>query len=468
MARGAGSDRRRGARRALVIAIASASATSLVAPAAADVRVTERKLGTTTAQAPPSAGRVDFSADGRHYAYQFDHDGTWAVILDGVLGPDGDTVDDLGFAGPHALYRLRTGGRWYAFVDGVRGDPYRSIESLAPSADGAHLTYVARTDRGTVVVHDGMVGEAFDAVEQLAVAGARWAYVGRRERARFAVVDGVVSEAFDAIVDLACSADGRRCAYVATSAGGVQQVVSDGRRWPFADDAYGGDLVWTGDGNLLAWWEYRAGQHVVVVEGEATEVPDRMLAVAACRRLDRRGHPATIRIAYVGEDFRRQQFVVTVDGSARSAGPKRFAADSITFGRTCAHAAYRSLDADGARWTIDGVAGPRHDDALAGGFGPDGQRFAYQVEDDGRWRLIVDGVAGESSDVHDGIGPPVWSPDGRRVAYHVLDGDPAVVVDGVRVIRIESAVELHWLADGRLGFGDVDRDGAIVWRELTP
>lgn len=447
----------------LVAALTLGSAAAAAEPAKPRVTSVERVLGRVDPALRPYAGHVAFSASGKHYAYAASADETHeVVVVDGVPGERFDEVRDLRFAGNRLVYRARTGGTWRAFARGALGVPYPDMGELVVSADGAHVAFTARGDDGTVVVFDGKPGPAFDSVQDLQVAGARWIYQGERDRARHAVIDGVVGEALYYVRDLAFSADGKRSAYLANKEGGGLTVVSDATRWPMGADAYGGDVVWTGGGDVLAWWEKRGGTPVVVVEGKATEVVDPFIKVVAVA-------PRTGTIAYLAEDVRRQLYTVVLDGAERRVGPRHGTVDSLTFSADGARFAYRVWDREGAHWVVDDVVGPAHGDVIHASFSPDGTRVAYHAEDERLWRMVVDGVAGDPSDLYEGIGRPAWSPDGRHLAYFILDGNAAVVLDGERVASITNAVELRWIARGRcVAFGDVRRDGAIVWRVLRP
>ena len=73
-----------------------------------------------------------------------------------------------------------------------------------------------------------------------------------------------------------------------------------------------------------------------------------------------------------------------------------------------------------------------YDDIMKGTpvFSPDGKRVAYSARKGGRWFVVVDGQAGPE---YDGImaGTPVFSPDGKRLAYVPEKGGKwLVVVDG--------------------------------------
>lgn len=121
-------------------------------------------------------------------------------------------------------------------------------------------------------------------------------------------------------------------------------------------------------------------------------------------------------------------------GEHRTADYSAVAAESITFGPhgRWAFAAARGVarqrhwyvvsnDGQSAAW--DGVADVQF---TASG------KLVYLTKSVGRWRVVVNGVAGPLSDAiaEDSID---WSPDGARVGYVAVDGHcQAAVIDGVR------------------------------------
>ncbi|MEX2215238.1 MAG: hypothetical protein WD768_13985 [Phycisphaeraceae bacterium] len=70
-------------------------------------------------------------------------------------------------------------------------------------------------------------------------------------------------------------------------------------------------------------------------------------------------------------------------------------------------------------------------DALGRGpatFSPDGKRLAFAGLREGKWRVLIDGEAGEA---YEAIGAILFSPDSKRVAYPALkEGKWRAVVDG--------------------------------------
>jgi Tol biopolymer transport system component len=90
-------------------------------------------------------------------------------------------------------------------------------------------------------------------------------------------------------------------------------------------------------------------------------------------------------------------------------------------------------------------------------FSPDGKHLAYKAGDATSWFVVVDGKRGTS---YAGVGRPVFTPDGSKVAYSACDrcgggsrDDPAmfVVVDGRRIGAAYSdiAYPIQFSADGR-------------------
>jgi Tol biopolymer transport system component len=92
---------------------------------------------------------------------------------------------------------------------------------------------------------------------------------------------------------------------------------------------------------------------------------------------------------------------------------------------------------------VDGKAGTEYDDIPSPPiFSPDGKRVAYGVKKGEKQLVVVDGKAGKEYDEISGGFPPiklapvrfsavVFSPDGKRVAYAAKNGEKwLVVVDG--------------------------------------
>ncbi|HYL11749.1 MAG TPA: hypothetical protein VEV41_01865 [Terriglobales bacterium] len=95
---------------------------------------------------------------------------------------------------------------------------------------------------------------------------------------------------------------------------------------------------------------------------------------------------------------------------------------------------------------VDGKAGAKYDAIGEGApiFSPDGKRVAYAAQKGAKLFVVVDGKAGAEYDTIGG-GTLVFSPDGKRVAYGARKGaNWLVVVDG------QEGAEYAWI--GTLSF----------------
>src|SRR5262249_11605562 len=98
---------------------------------------------------------------------------------------------------------------------------------------------------------------------------------------------------------------------------------------------------------------------------------------------------------------------------------------------------------------VDGGVGPAYDDIGPLVFSPDGRRMAYRVKQEKVCGVVVDGREmwrpGDR-----GLGDPIFSPDSRRVAYLAADGSTIrAIVDGMEGKRYESLEALAFSPDSR-------------------
>ncbi len=140
--------------------------------------------------------------------------------IDGQPGPRHETIGRPVFSpdSKRIAYIATDASQSYAVVDGVPHDRYASIiaESLAFSADSAHLAYLAKVDAATcAVVLDGKELERADGIESLTLSphGGRFGYFVRVDDGWIASIDGQRSPLLDEFGLIEFSADGRHVAY---------------------------------------------------------------------------------------------------------------------------------------------------------------------------------------------------------------------------------------------------------------
>jgi len=371
----------------------------------------------------------------------------WRAVL-GLIGLAGCGPSIL-FSG-HTPDRTRRvdvvaeSGIQYVAIDGRRASGYRAVVawSLTFSDDSKHLAYAARLADRWVVVADGRPGRAWDGIGEIALAGSgRLAYAAQDGRAWRVVADGLPGPRFDAILagTLRFSRDGRRIAYVAGDRAGVRAVV-DGRpgaRWDGI-----GQLTISDDGAHVAYAARRGATGHAVVDGV---VGPAWRAIGALRLA-----PAGGRSAYAALDG--ASWRVVVDGEPGAATGR---VRSLVFRDDGRHVAWVSEMDDANLVVLDGapVAAwqePRRATvafapARAPGSSPGLAHVAPAAG--GGERLIIDGEAGP---IYDEVGVPVWSADGRRLAYPARRGRTWVaVVDGRALAGGSRVCGLTFSGDGR-------------------
>lgn len=358
-------------------------------------------------------GRVLWSADGLHWGYILKQGKTMAAVVDGRKGESAHEVSQLcfGAGGRYAyLASAQPQGPQALVVDGLRREGFDAVNLPTWSPDGRTLAFAAQKDKKWRLVVGETAGEAFDHIQAVVWSpdGKTLAYSARIQRDQFLVVDGRKGEIFDSVHSPVFSPDGRSLAYVAEE--GDYHLVVDGRKSPAYKAIsppvfHGAVLVYT------AW-----GKEGFLAIGES-RVPFKF-----------------------------------------DADPPVFSQDGRTF-------AFVSRDTVNKHWvTVGRRKGEGWDltehEAFGGidelGLSPDGRRIVYIITKGNRQHLVVDGqpgkkfsrihrlrlgpdgtpayvaviygksfvVAGEAQaeEVDAVLDGPVFSADGRKVAYVALKG----------------------------------------------
>ena len=183
----------------------------------------------------------------------------------------------------------------------------------------------------------------------------------------------------------------------------------------------------SGDNLHIAWSQLtQNGKLVVVIDGQAEpeEYDDIGLIIFS---------PDVNRIAYPAK--RGSKWVMVADGQA---GPEYddIALSGTVFSPDSKHLVYGARKGDKWFVVLDGKAGPESGRDNIGYFifSPDSSRLVYAAGKANRQYLVVDGLAGP---VYERAGEPVFSPNGRHLAYLVATKDAEldkeqqfVVLDG--------------------------------------
>jgi S1-C subfamily serine protease len=95
---------------------------------------------------------------------------------------------------------------------------------------------------------------------------------------------------------------------------------------------------------------------------------------------------------------------------------------------------------------VDGKEGPEYDQIVGPVFSPDGKRLAYAACRGSGWRVVVDGGEGKE---YLQVSTPVFSPDSKRVAYLASGEGMRVVADGIEGKSYPFIDQLAFSPDGK-------------------
>lgn len=400
-----------------------------------------------------------FSPDGTRVAYRARKGKKWVVVLDGKEGKEYESISRPMFCpkSKRLAYFAFDGRSRSAVVDGREGKKFPPVRWDGPffSPDGRRLAYEASLtwDHRQVVVVDGEVGKAYDYVHAICFSpdGKHVAYAGHRNRSNdksklMAVIDGKEGKEYERISDPVFSLDGKRVVHAANKGNKKWVAVVDGKEGREYDSAY--PIVFSPDGRTVAYRAQKAKKHVIVVNGRETRPYDRILAGPIFS-------PDGRHLAYgVVKDrkrfdpnkpkdaswyFRSGTYVAVVDGQE---------SDPVAFNHWMDHDMYFRFSPGGTRlmfWALSLQTG-RWTAAVDDNktkmyrgissnvvFSPRGERVAFVVSlfskgHGGGMATVIDGKEGKH---YDYVGEPVFSPDGKHVAYKARHGKKwFVVVDG--------------------------------------
>ena len=337
--------------------------------------------------------------------------------------PNTFTVSPDGMRMAHAV--LDSQGRGHVVIDGRAGTNYAGLFGKPVfSADSRRVAYLAmNTQHLWFVVADGVENrnrypsvKGHSAVSPdllFSLDGRRLAYVVFADIGgagkQFVVVDREVGSKYDEIAGLAISPGGERLAY-AVRTGNQWAVVADGREGPRHEGVLSRTPVFSPDGRHVAYGGREGKRFFVVVDGKRGRDYDDLGGAILFS-------PDSARMAYSPSVGRRRAVVVNEEEIGL----------------------YERVD----------------DYSFV--FSADGKHLAYKAGDAQSWFVVVDGKRGTS---YAGVGRPVFTPDGSKVAHSACDrcgsgkGDDSamfVVVDGRRIgaAYADIAAPIAFNADGR-------------------
>lgn len=327
-----------------------------------------------------------------------------------ITSEEADKTLILGGGSHFAFVRSSQGGRETVVLDGKPGAEFSKIDLIRFSPDGRRLAYVAQVSPGRSVV----------------------------------VSDGQSSPEFPEIRNLAFSLDGRRMAFVAMVSKDRFTMVVDGQSGPEYFDI--SEPSFSTDGSRIAYMacliagsekSSRLKFECVVVDGK----PGETYAFVGPPVFSLDGK----RMAYVAGSFSpggKCGQCLILDGQP---GPYGFCqmltSTSPSNFRREPFALRGAFWSPLAGWGLmgiefrdkDGKLAPAYDPSHFPVFSPDGKRIAYIEAAERAVTVVVDGQKGES---YAGVSLPVFSADSQRIMYSSIAlglglAKRRMVIDGV-------------------------------------
>lgn len=375
---------------------------------------------------------IVFSPDGRSVAYAAERDRRKeAVVVNNTRQPEYDWVYGPTFSpdGKKVAYvavkeidwkrwldpntpNFERGGKWFVVDNGREIGPYDNAELVSYSPDGGRTAFGAMSGNKWFIVAGEKAGEQFDwvgvpvfsstgQIAYLAQLGKRWLVVKETQK----------GPNYDGVSNPVWSRDGERLAYAAKK----------GSKWRVVTD------------NTITIGEFEAVQYLQF-RGDGTP-------------------------AFVG--YRKSRAFVVVGSKEFEAGEDVM---SLCFSEDGGTMAYESKVK--GSWYI--VSGPKKTGPFKNFVGiaisPDGKRVAYSSYD-GVWRFVLDdATVHQSSDMASGVR---FSKDGAHVAYVLLgDEDKSPGIDGKEVGRFDDVKSPVFSPDGKkVAFGV--RAGNELWWKVV-
>ncbi len=346
-----------------------------------------------------------------------------------VVSPDGSRV----------AYRAKRGKKELVVVGDQAGPPHDSVSLPVFSPDGSTVAYAATEGKRSFVMVGDRSGPDFDNVGRPVFSpdGRVVAYAAAEGKGAFVVLGDARGPEFADVSSPVFSPDGGRVAYVARREGKDAKafVMVGDKEGPAFDKV--GELTFRPDGVVA--YTAGVGKAMSLVVGDERHPEFDFVAAPVFGR-------GTDSVAYAAARKTTSGCKWTIVlGGARQAeyeevGPPVFAPD----GRTLAYAAFSARSAGHGQQYFFVVGGEERRFKLKFGFpetptpellprpfvaygaadtqrslvpSPDGTRWAYRADD--RRSIVVGEKAGERFDE---VGPPMFSPDGRRVGHMARKG----------------------------------------------
>lgn len=404
-------------------------------PAATLPAVQEQQLGNWPTN---GGGVIAASQDGSHVAWTVKDGSTNTLVVDGkpqpiyqryeyvTFSPDGKRV---------ASYGLK-GDKWFMVVDGkeewsfnvsgvVPGNP---LMPVVFSADGTRWAFMEPKGNVSAMVVDGKEGPDYGLIDDVQVNepifspdGKHFAYIAHKGQKHVLVMDGVEGKEYESSGQFVFSSDSQHWWYFPRNRW-AWYMVADGKESPAYDDISGIVFSANKEVGAFAATNFVAGKNMKKIlttngiEGPSFDDLDRPILSNDGQRLAYRA-------------FSNDRWIIVLDGKEH---PEFGDSPRVIFSPDGKRMAYIKPQ-DGKFWAVvDGNVDTAFDNVRDVIFSPDGSGVAYVLnKNKGKYSVVFNGKEGMDYDQGGGNQPPIFSPDGKHLAFvGQKDGKYVMVVDG--------------------------------------
>lgn len=383
----------------------------------------------------PEGPVVYFHPRGKGVAYTRKEGEGLRLVHDGKAGAPVASIDAVAFSpdGKRIAYSAMVGKRWRMFVDGAAGIDSEQTTNPAFSPDSRHVAYGVKTAAGWSMVIDGRLTQMDKALLGNPAFSADSAKVAFTEadrvdsQPRLVVCDLSLKRLYTvegSDTEFAVNSENSRIA-LSRQQGNARNLVEVDflKAAPVAEGA-GYDAVsnvtYASSGNNLAYYGIRAGMNYLVANGREEALPQGNLPWAPLIP-SRDGGAAAFVDNGTGISLHRAASAGD-DAAYEEVGDRAISSK----GDLTAYAARR-----GANWflVVNGKEGAPFDKVVSPVFSPDDRFLVYRARKDGKRFLVVSDRTGKILKQHqpyEMVFPPVFTANGKSVAYGVKDGQQLV------------------------------------------
>lgn len=381
--------------------------------------------------------RVYFNENGRGVAYATKTGDTFRVVHNGKTGGPLQSIDALVLSpdGKRVASSAMANGKWRMFIDCAEGVQSDEVSAPAFSPDSRHIAYAARIgDKWHIIVDNHMDSSArahistpfFSADSRKIIYSEK---VKNQSAFRLVISDPAHKRLFvkeSCGNDIVISRDKTRIAAIA-EINKKQRVVRlsfdrpDLHKEGASFDTVS-NVVFGSDGASVAYVGVRGEKRYLVVNDREDLLPDGNMPWPPVVRPDHKG--AGILISSARGFFLYQAF------SQNAATEKTYEeASGLVFSNDGGSYAFTARTGNNWFIVVNGKEGPAFDRVVSPVFSPDCRKLVYRARKDGRRFVVVADKNGKTIRQHSAyeqVFQPVFTSDGKSVAYGVKDGQKLI------------------------------------------